>query len=129
MISLRFPALLAASIGVAIAAPALARPALVASTPAASATAGNVKTVTLTFSENLVPAQSGLEIIMTGMPGMEGHHPPMRMGGVKVSVSADRKSLVATMTRALPMGSYDVHWHATGSDAQRVTGKVSFSAR
>ena len=64
-----------------------------------------------------------------GMPGMEGHHPPMRMGGVKVSVSADRKSLVATMTRALPMGSYVVNWHVAGSDAVRVTGKMSFSAR
>lgn len=129
MMSFRFPVLLVASAGLAAAVPAFAKPALVASTPAASATASNVKTVTLTFSEALVPAQSGLEIIMTGMPGMEGHHPPMRMGGVKVSVSADRKSLVATMTRALPMGSYDVNWHVAGSDARRVTGKVSFSAR
>ena len=129
MTSFRFPALLAASIGLAIASPALARPALVSSAPAASTTVGNVKTVTLSFSEELVPAQSGLEVIMTGMPGMEGHHPPMRMGGVKVSVSADRKSLVATMTRALPMGSYVVNWHVAGSDAVRVTGKMSFSAR
>ena len=125
----RFSALFAASVGLAAASSAIARPALVSSAPAMAATAANVKSVTLTFSEGLAPAQSGLEIIMTGMPGMEGHHPPMRMGGVKVSVSPDRKSLVASMTRALPMGSYDVIWHAAGSDGQRASGKTSFSAR
>lgn len=115
------------ALGLAAAVPALAHPALVASTPAAAATASNVRTVTLTFSEAFLPQMSGLEIVMTAMPGMEGHHPAMKINGVKVAASADRTSLVATLGRPLPAGSYVVNWHAVGADSQRVSGQVSFT--
>ncbi len=121
--------LLAASAGLALAAPAFAHTRVVASTPAASATVSNVKTVTITFNEAVVPALSGLEIVMTGMPGMTGHHPAMKISGVKVAPSADHKSLIATLPRPLVAGTYDANWHAVGDDTHRMTGKVSFTVR
>lgn len=129
MMSFRRLAVLVIPAGLVVATPALAHPKLVSSNPAAAASTGNVKTVTLTFSETLMPQLSGLEVVMTGMPGMEGHHPARKVNGVKVSPSADGKSLVATMIRPLPAGSYDVNWHAVGDDTHRVTGKVSFLVR
>lgn len=125
----RTASILAAAAGLALTLPALAHPALVSSTPAAAATASNVRTVTVTFNETFLPQMSGLEIVMTGMPGMAGHHPAMSITGVKVAASADRKSLVATLARPLPAGTYDVNWHAVGTDTHRVAGKVSFTVR
>lgn len=124
---LAFAALAAATLG--LTAPAEAHPALVSSSPAAASTASGVKTVTLTFSETFMPQMSGMEIVMTGMPGMTGHHPAMKMPGVKVAAGVDSKSLVAMLPRPLPAGTYDVNWHAVGSDTHRVAGKVSFSVR
>lgn len=127
--SLRMLATLAASMGLAVAVPALAHPALVSASPVAASTVHDVRSVTLTFSEAFMPQLSGLEIVMTGMPGMEGHHPAMKIPGVKVAAGADRKSLVATLAKPLPAGTYDVNWHAVGDDTHRVTGKVSFAVR
>jgi len=116
-------------LGLANTLPALAHPALVSSSPAPATIASNVKTVSLTFNETLLAQMSGFEIVMTGMPGMDGHHPAMKVAGVKVAASADRKSLVATLGSPLPAGTYDVNWHAVGSDTHRITGKVSFTVR
>lgn len=117
------------ALSLAVSLPALAHPALVSASPAASASASNVRTVTLTFNEAFLPQLSGLEIVMTGMPGMAGHHPAMKIAGVKVTPSTDRKSLVGTLARPLPAGTYDVNWHAVGTDTHRVAGKVSFTVR
>lgn len=123
---IRILATAATAFGLLAGVPALARPALVSSVPAAAASATAVRTVTLTFDETVQPQLSGLEIVMTGMPGMSGHHPAMKMPGVKVAASADRKSLVATLPRPLPAGSYDVNWHAAGADSLKAAGSVSF---
>jgi methionine-rich copper-binding protein CopC len=120
---------LATALGLASAIPAQAHPALVSSSPAASTVASDVRTVTLTFNEAFMAQLSGLEIVMTGMPGMAGQHPAMKINGVKVTVSADRKTLVAALARPLPVGTYDVNWHAVGDDTHRVSGKVSFTVR
>jgi methionine-rich copper-binding protein CopC len=118
-----------ASVAMAMAVPANAHTHVVSSTPPASATVTNVRTLSITFSEAFMPALSGLEIVMTGMPGMAGHHPAMKIAGVKVAPSADRKTLVATLPRPLAAGTYDVNWHAVGADTHRMTGKVSFTVR
>jgi methionine-rich copper-binding protein CopC len=123
----RFIAPLVVSASLMIASPAFAHTALVSSSPAASATVSNVRSVTLTFNEAFMPQVSGLEIVMTGMPGMEGNHPTMKITGVKVAASADHKSLVATLARPLSAGTYDVNWYAVGADTHRMTGKVSFT--
>ncbi len=117
------------ALGLASALPAHAHPALVSSTPAAASATSNVRTVTLTFNETFLPPMSGMEIVMTGMPGMADHHPAMKISGVKVAAAADGKSLVATLARPLPAGTYDVNWHAVGTDTHRVTGKVSFTVQ
>lgn len=119
----------AASVGLALTAPAAAHTHVASSTPAASATVSNVRSVSITFSEAFMPPLSGLEIVMTGMPGMAGHHPAMKVAGVKVAPSADRKTLVATLPRPLAAGTYDVNWHAVGADTHRMTGTVSFTVR
>lgn len=121
--------LVATSAGLVLAMPAAAHLRVAASTPAAASTASKVKTVSVTFSDAFLPAMSGLEIVMTGMPGMAGHHPAMKMAGVKVAPSADRKTLIATAARPLPAGTYDVNWHVVGADNHRVTGKITFTAR
>lgn len=125
----RIIGLLAASIGLALAMPAAAHTHVTSSTPAASATVSNVRTVSVTFSEAFLPALSGLEIVMTSMPGMAGNHPAMKIAGVKVAPSADRMSLVATLPRPLSAGTYDINWHAVGADTHRMTGKISFTVR
>ena len=117
-----------AATGLGIAIPALAQPQLVAADPAEGTTVATVSRVTLTFSEPLAAPLSGVEVLMTAMPGME-HHAAMKMNGVAVSVGPDGKSLVATLPRPLPTGSYEAAWHAAAADTRRVTGKVSFTVR
>lgn len=114
--------------GLSAASPALARVSFVAASPAQGASAQNVTRVTVTFSEPVAAQKSGLEVVMTAMPGMTAHH-AMKITGLKVAVSPDGKSLTATSARPLPMGSYDVNWRAAGQDGAVVAGKVSFTVR
>ena len=107
------------------AAPALAHPKMVSSTPADGSTAKGVKAITLQFSETLVPQFSGFELVMTGMPGM-ANHAPMKIQGFKVDV-AD-KSMTTSLPRALPAGSYELNWHAVAADTHRIQGTVRFTA-
>jgi len=118
-------ALLAAA---AIASPALAHPQLVAADPAQSATVTKVAKITLAFSEPLIAQMSGVDVLMVGMHGMT-HAAPMRMTGIRVSVGPDGKSLVATLPRPLPAGSYEADWHAVSTDTHRVTGKLTFEVK
>lgn len=120
-----------AAAAVAIAAPALAHPQLVSATPAQSANASNVNRIVLTYSEPLVAAFSGFDVVMTAMPGMpQGHqHQPTKVSGIVVRVGADGKSLVGTMARRLAPGNYDVNWRAVSTDTHRITGKISFTVQ
>jgi methionine-rich copper-binding protein CopC len=107
--------------------PAFAHPKLVSSTPEADATVAPTSQVSLTFSENLLAPMSGVQIIMTGMPGMPNHHMPVN--GVKTSVQGEGKTLVATFPRALMAGTYQVSWHAVSSDTHRLQGTYSFTVK
>lgn len=107
---------------------AMAQPKLLSSTPAAGATVAKPAKLTLSFSAKLIAASSGVELLMTGMPGMAGHA-PMPIKGFKTSVEGDGKTIVVTLPRALPAGSYDLSWHVVGADQQKAAGKYSFSAR
>lgn len=128
-----FRALVATAIGVAT--PAFAHPQLVSATPAQSASVSHVDRIVLTFSEPLVAAFSGFDVVMTNMPGMEmrgmatHQHQPMKVNGVVVKVGSDGKSLVGTMSRRLAPGSYDVNWRAVSTDTHRITGKISFTVQ
>ncbi len=108
--------------------PALAHPEVLAAQPPEGTSASHVTQVTLTFSEPLVAAMSGVEVMMTGMPGMANHQ-PMKMTGVKTSLAADGVTLVARLPRALPVGTYEANWHVVSADTHRVAGKLTFSVK
>lgn len=91
---------------------------LVSSTPAANTTVAAPKTITLTFSERLVPAFSGFDLVMV-------EHNNMKVP-VKTALSTDGKSIVGTPQAALMNGAYKVQWRAASSDGHRMTGEVAF---
>jgi len=109
---------LAAVVALAVAAPALAHAHLVGSTPAASATVKAARTITLTFSERVVPAFSKFELSMPA----HGMTIPVTTG-----VSRDGKQIVGTLPRPLGKGAYRVDWTAAGDDGHRMTGHFSFT--
>jgi methionine-rich copper-binding protein CopC len=118
----------AALLAIALPAAAQARVALVSSSPAANATLARPVKMTLSFSERLDAASSGADLVMTAMPGM-ADHPPMPIKGFKTSIAPDDKTLLLTLPRPLPAGSYDLTWHAAGADRHRVEGRFSFKVR
>ncbi|HEX7852257.1 MAG TPA: copper homeostasis periplasmic binding protein CopC [Sphingobium sp.] len=107
---------------------AFAHAKLVSSTPAADAKVSNVKTLSLNFSEAVVEKLSGVEVVMTGMPGM-ANHGAMKVSGFTTKLGADGKTLTLTLPRALPAGSYDLKWHAVTADTHRIEGSYSFSVK
>lgn len=126
---MRRPALtLLAAIGGAMLLPgiAFAHAQLVSSSPAANATVSKPAGLVLTFSEPLVAPLSGIELSMTGMPGM-ANHKPMPIKGFTSGVSG--KVLTVTLPRALPAGTYQLKWHAVAADQHRVEGSYSFTVR
>lgn len=110
------------------AAPALAHPKLLSATPADGASATATRKIELRFSETLLPAFSGADVVMTGMPGMAGHS-PMKMTGLRVTVTKDGKTMVIESKKPFPAGDYRVDWHVVSSDTHRITGSLSFKAQ
>ena len=99
------------------ASPAWAHARLVSSNPAADATVPAPKTITLTFSEKLVPAFSKFEISMPEHGGMKVP--------VKTKVSPDGKSITGA-PGALMKGAYKVIWTAASADGHKMNGEVAF---
>lgn len=125
---MRFAAPFAIMATLALSATASAAPVVVSTTPAEKADAAKVTQITIQFQDAVNPAASGLQVWMTGMPGMD-HHDPMKMNGVKVSVSPDGKTLIATLGRPLPEGTYAARWFATDKSAEKSEGAVNFTSR
>lgn len=117
---------LAAFTFLASATPAAAHPKLVTATPAANATVAKPTQIVLTFSEALVAPLSGIELTMTGMPGM-ADHAPMPIRGFTTKVEG--KTLTAKLPRALPTGSYQLKWHVVAADQHRLENTYSFTVR
>lgn len=107
---------------------ALAHATLLSASPAANATVAKPMKLTLRFSEKLLAPMSGVELVMTGMPGM-ADHPPMPIKGFKTAVEGDGKTMVVTLPRALPAGSYELNWHVADADQQRIEGKYAFTVK
>ncbi|MFC3175429.1 copper resistance protein CopC [Novosphingobium bradum] len=105
---------------------ALAQPRLVAATPAANATVSRPTVLRLTFSETLAAPLSGVDLVMTGMPGMASHA-PMPIRGFTTATAGP--VLTVTLPRPLPAGSYQLKWHAAAADQQRVEGSYAFTVR
>ncbi|MBH1992257.1 MAG: copper homeostasis periplasmic binding protein CopC [Sphingomonadaceae bacterium] len=107
---------------------AFAHSKMVSSTPAANATVAKPTRLSLTFSEKFLAPMSGVELVMTGMPGM-ADHAPMPIKGYKTSVAPDGKTMIVTLPRALPAGSYDLKWHIVGADQHKMEGGYSFKVK
>lgn len=107
--------------------PAFAHPRLLSATPAANSTAAPVARLQLAFSEGLVAQFSGVEVVMTDMPGMK-MNAPMRMPA-RTSLAEDGKTLVVTLAKLLPRGIYRVDWRVVSKDTHRVQGNYSFQVR
>ena len=105
----------AAAVG--LSAPALAHTRLVSSDPAANATVKAPATITLRFSEQLVPTFSKFDL------SMPAHH---MVVPVRTAISADRQSIVGTPAAALAAGEYTVTWTAASQDGHRMTGHYNF---
>ena len=101
---------------------------VVASSPAANAAVVPMTAVSITFSERTVPAFSGADIVMTGMPGMAAHA-PMKLNGMRPRWSANGRMLTLTAARPFPRGTYRVAWHAAGTDTHRMQGHYSITVR
>lgn len=105
---------------------AIAQPHLVASTPAAETSVAAPTAIILRFSEKLSPAVSGMDITMTGMPGM-ANHAPMKVAGFTAQVAENTISVV--LPRPLPAGTYTLTWRAGGLDGQPAQGDFGFAVR
>ncbi|MGB3318060.1 MAG: copper homeostasis periplasmic binding protein CopC [Sphingopyxis granuli] len=127
MPSLRGLSIAAIAAGALFASPALAHPKLVSTTPAADASVETPSRITLTFSEQLMPRLSGVEVIMTGMLGMPNHR--MAVTGFQTSTGADGKTLIVALPRPLTTGSYQVTWHAVSADTHRIEGNFAFAVK
>lgn len=125
---LRFLArfILAALFGSSVPLAASAQVRLVEASPAAEAS--RITSISLRFSEPIAPETASASVVMTGMPGM-ADHPDMKMAQVKARVSEDRRSILLTSPRPLPVGDYRIDWSVTGADGQRVTGRHVLAAR
>lgn len=121
-------ALVAASALMIAGTAAQAHPKLLSASPAANATVAKTAKIELHFSETLVGQFSGVDLVMTDMPGMTMNS-PMKMGGVAVAVGSDGKTLVATLQRPLPAGTYKLDWHAVSADTHRVNGSYNFQVK
>ena len=119
-----FLAPLAMLVAVAIPVSAIAHPRLLAANPAQNATVARPVKLSLQFSENLVAPLSGVELTMTGMPGM-ADHPPMAVTGVATTIS--QRVMTVTLSRPLPRGTYELKWHVVAADQHRISGSYSFS--
>lgn len=121
-----FAALAIAASPLAMPATALAHTKVVASTPAEGATVASAKTVTLTFSEALLPPTAAASIVMTAMPGMPNHG-EMVIRNFTTAWSNGNKTMTLNLTRPLAKGTYEVRWQAAGADGHRMKGTVTFN--
>jgi copper resistance protein C len=119
--------LVAATAALFAAAPAVAHPKLLSSTPAPNSVVASPARLQLTFSETLVANFSGVELVMTDMPGMKMSS-PMRMA-VATAIAPDGKTVLVTSAKPLPRGAYRLEWHVVSADTHRVQGSYAFKVK
>lgn len=92
---------------------------LVSSTPAANATVAAPARLTLSFSDTIVPAFSGFELINSAGTAV----------AARTSVSEDRKSISGVPAQPLAAGRYTINWRIAAGDGHRMTGSFAFTVR
>lgn len=121
-----FAALLIAASPLVLPATAQAHTKVVASTPAEGANVASARTVSLTFSEALLPPTAAASIVMTAMPGM-ANHGEMAIRNFTTAWLNDNKTMILNLAKPLPKGTYEVRWQAAGADGHRMKGTVTFT--
>jgi methionine-rich copper-binding protein CopC len=86
--------------------------------PVGAAIPGSPKEIRMSFTENVIPKFSGVEV-------------RDQSGKLIVTATAtadpnDKKQLVVPIQEPLPPGAYNVDWHAVSVDTHRVQGRFSF---
>ncbi len=117
----------AAAAALVAAAPAVAHPKLLSATPAPNSVVASPVRLQLTFSETLVANFSGVDLVMTDMPGMKMSS-PMKMT-VAMALAPDGKTVVVTSAKPLPRGAYRLDWHVVSTDTHRVQGSYAFKVK
>lgn len=92
---------------------------VVASTPTANATVASAPTISLTFSERVAPAFSGVDVVNASGATI----------AVNTTVSRNGRTLSGRPARTLAAGRYSANWHAASSDGHRMTGVIPFTVR
>lgn len=100
---------------------------LVGSTPAAGSTVAKTTSVSLQFSERLIPSTIRTSLVMTGMPGMDDHA-PMKIP-YSSAMGKDGKSMTLMLKRPLAAGTYTLSWSAAGADTHRMGSEFSFTVK
>lgn len=106
---------------------ALAHTKVVASTPAQDTTVKAPRSVSLTFSEALLPPTAAASIVMTAMPGM-ANHGEMVIRNFTTAWSNGNKTMTLKLKQPLRAGTYEARWQAAGADGHRMKGVVNFVA-
>ncbi|GAD58485.1 LOW QUALITY PROTEIN: copper resistance protein copC [Brevundimonas abyssalis TAR-001] len=109
----------AASALLLVATQAEAHARVVSSTPAATATIASPRALTVTFSERVVPAFSGLEVVNAAGAKF----------AVTTTVSEDARPSQGGTARPLAAGAYNLNWRAASADGHRMTGVIVFTVR
>ena len=121
-----FAALAMLAVPLAVPTSAIAHTKVVASTPAQGASVKAPRSVTLTFSEALLPPTAAASVVMTAMPGT-ANHGEMVIRNFTTAWSNGNKTMTLSLKQPLRAGSYDVRWQAAGADGHRMKGAVSFT--
>ena len=125
--SFRLPTLLAAA-ALTLSAPALAHVKIASASPAEGSTANAPKSVVLNFSDSLIPAKTGAQLIMTAMPG-HANHGEMPIKNFLPAWSNGNKTLTLNLRQPLRTGTYEARWQSTGADGHKMAGKLTFNVR
>ena len=105
-----------------VAAPAIAHPKLLASTPAGGSTTASPAVVSMQFSEALFPKLSGAALVKLG--GGE----PSKVE-TATSFAADNRGISLKPASGLTAGQYRVDWFGVAADTHRITGNFNFTVR
>lgn len=125
--SFRLPMLIAAA-ALTLSAPALAHVKIASASPTEGSTANAPKSVVLNFSDSLIPAKTGVELIMTAMPG-HANHGEMPIKNFLPAWSNSNKTLTLNLRQPLRTGTYEARWQSTGGDGHKMAGKLTFKVR
>lgn len=125
--SFRLSALLAAA-ALTLSVPALAHVKIASASPAEGSTANAPKTVVLNFSDSVLPAKTGVQLIMTAMPG-HANHGEMPIRNFVPVWSNGNKTLTLNLRQPLRTGTYEARWQSAGADGHKMAGKITFTVK